>query len=107
MPFAPEYIGRVLSENFEDAKRLFLSPLMAIHSAHLVMLASRGIISADDAHALREALEAISLDEIRKQPFDGSCEDLFFYVDRLIVDALRRRRRPAGCTRRDRATTST
>ncbi len=37
--FAPEYITYVLNENFEDAKRLFLSPLMAIHYAHLVMLA--------------------------------------------------------------------
>ena len=35
---------------------------MAIHYAHLVMLADRGIVSAGDAHALREALDAISLD---------------------------------------------
>ena len=41
MPFAPEYITYVLNENFEDAKRCFSSPLMAIHYAHLVMLADR------------------------------------------------------------------
>ena len=34
------------NENFEDAKRLFLSPLMAIHYAHLVMLADSGIVIA-------------------------------------------------------------
>ena len=43
MRFAPEYISCVLNENFEDAKQLFLSPLVAINYAHLVMLADRGI----------------------------------------------------------------
>ena len=51
MKFAPEYVTYVLNENFEDAKALFLSPLMAIHYAHLVMLAQQGIVSPADAHA--------------------------------------------------------
>src|SRR6266550_8314079 len=54
--FDPEYVSRVLRENFEDAKALFLAPLVAIHYAHLVMLRQQSIIRADDAHALREAL---------------------------------------------------
>ena len=61
MTFDPEYVSQVLSENFEDAKTLFLSPLIAIHYAHLVMLRERDIISAADAHVLREALDSISL----------------------------------------------
>ena len=64
MKFAPEYVTYVLNENFEDAKALFLSPLMAIHHAHLVMLAECGIVSRADARRLREALD-VSLDEIR------------------------------------------
>ena len=56
---------QVLNENFEDAKTLFLSPLMAIHYAHLVMLADRGIVSAADARALRDALDSISLGDVR------------------------------------------
>ena len=32
---------------------LFLAPLMSIHYAHLVMLAERGIVSTDDAQAMR------------------------------------------------------
>ena len=51
MNFDPQYVDHVLSENFEDAKALFLPPLMAIHYAHLVMLADRGIVSQADAHA--------------------------------------------------------
>ena len=87
MKFAPEYVTYVLNENFEDAKALFLSPLMAIHYAHLVMLADEGIVSRDDAHAIREALDAISLETVRDAKYDGSCEDLFFYIERLVVAA--------------------
>jgi argininosuccinate lyase len=85
--FAPEYISCVLNDNFEDAKELFLSPLMAIHYAHLAMLASQGIVSREDAHAIREALDAISLDRVRAAKYDGTSEDLYFYVERLIIDA--------------------
>jgi len=84
--FAPEYITNVLNENFEDAKQLFLSPLMAINYAHLVMLADRSIVPAADARALREALDSISQDDLRDLKYDGTCEDLFFYVERLIVE---------------------
>jgi argininosuccinate lyase len=87
MGFAPEYITYVLNENFEDAKEMFLSPLMAIHRAHLVMLAVQGIVTQDDAHRIRQGLDAVSREDLRRATFDGSCEDLFFYVDRLIAGA--------------------
>src|SRR5438552_4156685 len=87
MTFAPEYVTYVLNENFEDAKELFLAPLMAIHYAHLAMLAAQGIVSAEDAHRIREALDSIAIDEVRRATYDGSCEDLFFYVDRLVKAA--------------------
>src|SRR4051812_33692885 len=87
MRFAPEYVTYVLNENFEDAKALFLSPLMAIHYAHLAMLASQRIVSAGDAHRLRLALDSVSQAEVRRKTYDGACEDLFFYVEQLIINA--------------------
>jgi argininosuccinate lyase len=87
MRFAPEYVRYVLNENFEDAKALFLSPLMAIHYSHLVMLTDRGIVSAADARAIREALDGVSQADVRRVAYDGTYEDLFFYVERLIVEA--------------------
>ena len=87
MRFDPQYVEQVLNENFEDAKTLFLSPLMAIHYAHLVMLADRGIIAAADARTLRQALDSISISEVRSAPYDSSVEDLFFFVERLLVKA--------------------
>ena len=85
MRFAPEYVSCVLNENFEDAKAQFLSPLMAIHCAHLVMLTERAIVTAADARAIRTALGSIALDDVRSVQYDGTYEDLFFYVERLIV----------------------
>ena len=84
--FAPEYIAHVLNENFEDAKRLFLSPLMAINYAHLIMLVDRGIVTREDARAIRDALDSISEDAVRDLKYDGTYEDLFFYLERLIVE---------------------
>ena len=87
MTFDPCYVRLVLNQNFEDAKAQLLSPLMAIHYAHLVMLAEQGIVPGGDASAIRDALRSVSLDEVRAVGYDGSCEDLFFYVERLIVRA--------------------
>jgi len=85
MKFAPEYVTCVLNENFEDAKAQFLLPLMRIHYAHLVMLAEQQIVGPADAGTIRRALDAVSTDEIRRVIYDGTYEDLFFYVERLIV----------------------
>ena len=59
MRFAPEYITYVLNENFEDAKALFLEPLLAIHAGHLVMLAEQDIVTRPDARRIRDALTAL------------------------------------------------
>ncbi|HVT49737.1 MAG TPA: argininosuccinate lyase [Vicinamibacterales bacterium] len=87
MPFDPEYIRTVLRENFEDAKTRLFEPLMAIHAAHLVMLTERGIVSRRDAGALARAIGAVDPDAVRRATYDGSCEDLFFFVDRVIAGA--------------------
>jgi argininosuccinate lyase len=84
MPLSSEYVRLVLNENFEDAKTLFLRPLFAIHEAHLVMLAETGIVPLVHARAIRAALDAVDRDAISRAAFDGTCEDLFFYVDRLL-----------------------
>jgi argininosuccinate lyase len=87
MSFDPTYIRLVLNQNFEDAKARLLTPLLAIHYAHLVMLTECGIVSRADAAALRDAIGSVSVADVRCVAYDGSCEDLFFYVERLIVEA--------------------
>ena len=84
MRFSPEYVRLVLNENFEDAKSQFLAPLMAINYAHLVMLADQGIVTTAEAAAIRRSLDAIDVDAVRDIRYDGTYEDLFFYLDRLV-----------------------
>jgi len=79
MRFSPEYVACVLNTNFEDAKTLFLTPLMRIHYAHLVMLVERSIIPVQPARTIRDALDSISMSKVRGTTYDGSCEDLFFF----------------------------
>jgi argininosuccinate lyase len=86
MKFSPDYVRLVLNENFEDAKAQFLAPLLAIDYAHLVMLAECGIVARDDARAIRGALDRLSIDDIRAVEYDGTYEDLFFYVERRIAE---------------------
>jgi argininosuccinate lyase len=85
MEFSPDYVRLVLHENFEDAKAQLLGPLLAIEYAHLVMLADQQIVTREEAAAIRKALDAISADEVRAVRYDGTCEDLFFYIERLVV----------------------
>ncbi|MEZ5417011.1 MAG: argininosuccinate lyase [Vicinamibacterales bacterium] len=87
MRFAPEYVSCVLTDNFEDAKTFLLAPLMSIHYAHLVMLTECRIVSRDDARVLRRALDGISVADVHQVPFDGTYEDLFFYLEHLICEA--------------------
>jgi argininosuccinate lyase len=84
MAFDREYVRIVLNENFEDAKRLLLDPMLAIDEAHLVMLAEAGIVSRDEARTLRAAMATVDVERLREVRYDGSSEDLFFYVERLI-----------------------
>ncbi len=87
MTFSPDYVRLVLNENFEDAKALLLGPLLAIHAGHLAMLADTDMLTPADARALRDALRGLDAAAIRAAAFTGECEDLFFYVERLLSDA--------------------
>lgn len=83
--FAPEYVALVLTDVFEDAKRLFLPQLRAIDYAHLVMLTEQGIVSADAARLLRAGLDRIDEDTVRQVAYDGTYEDLFFYLEQALA----------------------
>jgi argininosuccinate lyase len=87
MSFSPDYVRLVLTENFDDAVAGFLDPLMAIHEAHLVMLVDQGIVGAADARAIAGALATVDRDAVRAVRYDGTDEDLFFYLERTLAAA--------------------
>jgi argininosuccinate lyase len=81
---APVYAETVLAPNFEDAKKYFLDHLVEIHYAHTRMLARQGILTADEAGRLLDALNGLDREEIARARYDGSCEDLFFFIENLL-----------------------
>jgi len=82
---AQGYKDNVLADCFADAKQYFLDHYIAVDRAHAVMLAEQKIITPDEASVLLGAIEALDIDEIRAAEYDGSVEDLFFYLQREIT----------------------
>ena len=84
---APIYAETVLAPNFEDAKRYFLDALIEIHHAHTRMLARQGILTSAEERELRVALTKLDCADIKNAYYDGSVEDLFFFVESCLERA--------------------
>ena len=82
---APVYRDTVLAPVFNDAKRYFLEPLLEIEYAHTLMLAKQGIMPEDEAAACLQALDALDREQIRNAVYDGTFEDLFFYLEKKLA----------------------
>ena len=81
------YAETVLTQNFEDAKRYFLDSLLDIHRAHTRMLAGQGILTREHERTLVAALDGLDVASISRSVYDGSYEDLFFYIESLLEHA--------------------
>jgi argininosuccinate lyase len=84
---APIYRDTVLAPVFADAKRYFLEPLLEIEYAHTLMLARQGIMPEKEAALCLRALDELDRDEVRAAEYDGSFEDLFFYLEKKFAAA--------------------
>jgi|UPI000553B3F0 argininosuccinate lyase len=84
---APIYRDTILKPVFADAKRYFLEPLLEIEYAHTLMLARQEIMPAAEAVVCIRALDELNRDEIRAAEYDGSFEDLFFYLEKKLAAA--------------------
>lgn len=84
---APIYRDTVLAPVFADAKQYFLEPLLEIEYAHTLMLARQGIMPAQEAASCIRALDQLDREEIRRAEYDGSFEDLFFYLEKKFAAA--------------------
>ena len=82
---APVYRDTVLAPVFADARKYFLAPLLEIEYAHTLMLARQKIMSEGEAAQCIRALDALNPDEIRVVKYDGTFEDLFFYIEKKLA----------------------
>ena len=82
------YATNVLSHNFADGLQYFLKPLMHIHYAHCLMLAKQNIITKSEAKKILKALDQLDLKKIKEAKYDGTVEDLYFYIERELGFAI-------------------
>jgi argininosuccinate lyase len=83
---APVYRRTVLEEIFQNAKLYFLEPLLAIECAHTLMLARQKIIPQESAAICLRGLERLDVDQIRREPYDAGVEDLYFYIEKKLIE---------------------
>ncbi len=81
------YKDCVLSDVFEDAKRLFLEHLLDVDRAHALMLVEQGIITPGEGRAILGAIAATDPEAVRAVAYDGSYEDLFCYLQEALAEA--------------------
>jgi argininosuccinate lyase len=82
---AQNYKENVLADCFDDAKKYFLQAYIDVDFAHAVMLAEQKIITEDELKQLLESLRSLDLNSIKRAEYDGSFEDLFYYLQREIA----------------------
>ncbi|MBS1792244.1 MAG: argininosuccinate lyase [Acidobacteria bacterium] len=82
---ARNYKENVLSDCFADAKEYFLDAYLEVDYAHALMLGEQGIITETELKSLLRALRAIDREAARRADYDGSFEDLFYYLQREIA----------------------
>ncbi|MGI9203020.1 MAG: argininosuccinate lyase, partial [Woeseiaceae bacterium] len=84
---AQAYKDNVLRDCFADAQRYFLDHYLDVDRAHVVMLAEQEIITAAELKIILSAIENLDVEKMRNASYDGSVEDLFFYIQREITEA--------------------
>src|ERR1700733_8477680 len=83
---APVYRRTVLEQIFQNAKVYFLEPLLAIEYAHTLMLARQKIIPEQSAAICLRGLKRFDLEQIRRQPYAPKVEDLYFYIEKKLIE---------------------
>lgn len=82
---APIYRDTVLAPVFVDAKRFYLDSLLEIQYAHTLMLGRVGIMQRKEVVQCLNALDVLDLEKIRNATYDGSFEDLYFFIERELA----------------------
>ena len=87
--FFPIYQETVLAPIFDTFKAEYYSDMMSINYAHAAMLVEQGILTQEEGKqiilALKEIEEEIDLDSLE---YTGEYEDLFFYVEKQLINRI-------------------
>ncbi|UHA74241.1 argininosuccinate lyase [Paenibacillus sp. 481] len=80
------YAEVVLAPAYVQAQAELLEPMMAINRAQLVMLHEQRLITEADARCIARGLMLLDTQSLRKEPYTGQFEDLFFHVEHALSE---------------------
>jgi argininosuccinate lyase len=88
-PPAPLFHETILRSFFEFKKEHWFGPLVATHRAWAVCLHEAGMIDADDARALRGALDALAqVGPEAAEPYEPAFEYFYLHIERFLVEQV-------------------
>lgn len=82
------YTEIVLKPAYDEAKHNFVEAMLQIHLAHLIMLVDAGLIAKEDAINISNAIQTLDLQEIKASEYEKNYEDLFFKIEKLLIDQV-------------------
>lgn len=82
----PAYTQHVLYPAYQDAAEHLFQPMLAANRTHAVMLAQQGIISAENAQALLQAITQVEQEGLATLTYKPGVEDLFFRVEGRLIE---------------------
>lgn len=82
------YAETILTPNFKDSQKYFFDSLMHLHYAHCLMLAKQRIITRHEAVTILKGLDSLDRAGILRAKYDGSVEDLYFYIERELIKKI-------------------
>lgn len=80
----PVYARRVLAPNFEQTKTYLVPAMLAATRAHIVMLVRQDILDRATGKVLLAGLRALEAEGVRDVIYDGTYEDLFFFMEHRL-----------------------
>ena len=80
------YSEVVLAPAYENAKRVLLDPMIAIHKAHLIMLVEECLLSEQEAGRIMAGIRSLDIRALKESVYTGQYEDLFFLVESKIIE---------------------
>jgi len=84
----PSYARHVLAPNFEQAKVYFVPAMLAITRAHCLMLIRQGILDRSIGRQILHGLRMLESEGMTGILYDGSFEDLFFYMEKRLGELV-------------------
>ncbi len=83
---APSYARHILEPAFDFARKRLFTHMMAANKAHAVMLIEQGIVDEESGATLLDGILQAEVETAERYRYDPAVEDLFFLVERRIIE---------------------